>query len=356
MTNPTPSRRGFLTATALSAAGVALSGAPQVSQAQTATAATASGDIVSSTLDLVDPQYRAFAQSMGGTEINQVTLPFIRDAVAGSPGPGTQNPPFETFDMPESPASFFLFRPETASDTPAPAIIYIHGGGYVLGTAAGYHGYCYDLAQMTGAVVLNVEYRLAPETPFPGPVEDCHDVLAYAYRNAAALGIDPDRISIMGHSAGGGLCAALALLARDRGEVPVKAQFPIYPMLDYRTATTDAPHNNLATGEFIWTRQANRFGWKSLRGAYTLDDDRIGHFSPTHAANLTGLPQCFIAVGALDLFLEEDAEYALVLTRARVDCEYHMYPGAVHGFDLIPGTDLSTRFAQDLQAAFDRLL
>ena len=348
----TTTRRGFLTATSGLAAGAAF-GIPQITLASSAPAAA---EITASTLDLVDPQYREFAQSMAGAELNTTTLPIFRDSVASNPGPGTPNAPFETFEMPDSPASFFLFRPQTPAAEAAPAIVYIHGGGYVLGTAAGYHGYCYDLAQTTGAVVLNVEYRLAPETPFPGPVQDCHDVLAYAYHNAASLGIDPNRISIMGHSAGGGLCASLAILARDLGEVPVKAQFPIYPMLDYRTGTTEAPQNNLATGEFIWNRQANRFGWDSLRGDYALDDDRIGHFSPSHAASLEGLPPCFMAVGALDLFLEEDAAYALALTRARVNCEYHMYPGAVHGFDLIPGTNLSNQFASDLKAAFDRLL
>ncbi|MEJ5216645.1 alpha/beta hydrolase [Cognatishimia sp. D5M38] len=348
----TTTRRGFLTATSGLAAGAAF-GFPQITLASSAPAAA---EITASTLDLVDPQYREFAQSMAGFVPDSNSLAVLRQALENGPRQGTQNPTLEHFEMPGSTASFNLFRPETPRATPAPAIIYIHGGGYVFGTAEQYDGYCYDLAQTSGAVVLNVEYRLAPETPFPGPVEDCYDVLTYAYQNAASLGIDPTRISIMGHSAGGGLCASLAILARDRGEVPVKAQFPIYPMLDYRTATTEAPVNNLTTGEFIWVRAANRFGWDSLRGDYAIDDNRIGHFSPTHAVSHEGLPPCFMAVGNLDLFLEEDTAYAMTLTRARVPCEFHIYPGAVHAFDGFPGTNLTTQFARDLAAAFDRLL
>ena len=309
-----------------------------------------------STLPLVDPEYRAFAENFPATPITREVLPAVREVNDSQPVPGHPNPVFETFDMPDSAASFFLYRPETPRATPAPAIVYIHGGGYVVGSAASYHGYCYDLALRSGAVVANVEYRLAPEASFPGPVTDYHDVLAYVHANAAELGVDPDRISIMGHSAGGGLTAALAHMARDLGQVPVKAQFPIYPMLDYRTGTTDAPVNNLTTGEFVWGRAANRFGWDSQRGDYAIDDNRKGWFSPTHADDLTGLPPTFMIVGALDLFMEENAAYATALTRAAVPTDFAIYPGAIHAFDAIPGTTLTNRFNTDLQRAFDRLL
>lgn len=326
---------------------------PHIARAQDAAPAA---DITESTLHLVDPQYREFVQTMVPAELNEANLSQLRAFVDASPAPGTENPPLEVFDMPGSAASFNLLRPETLGATPAPAIVYIHGGGYVLGQAAGYDGYCYDMAQRTGAVVANVEYRLAPETPFPGPVTDCHDVLVYLYENAADLGIDSERISIMGHSAGGGLTAALAHMARDLGQVPVKAQFPIYPMLDYRTGTTAAPVNNLTTGEYVWGRQTNRFGWDSLRGSYAVDDERKGWFSPTHADTMAGLPPTFMIVGALDLFMEEGAAYALELSRASVPVDFAIYPGATHGFDLVPGTTLTTRFNTDLKRAFDRLL
>ena len=317
---------------------------------------TAAADISSSTMHLVDPEYVEMAESRRAGAITPDMLPAIRESVRSQPILGHQDPVFEAFDVPESVAKFYLYRPKTASATPAPVIIYIHGGGYVVGSAERYHGYCYQLALDSGAVVVSVKYRLAPETPFPGPVTDCYDVLSYVHANAAQLGIDPDRISVMGHSAGGGLTVALTHMARDLGKVPIKAQFPIYPMLDYRTGTTDAPVNNLTTGEFVWGRAANRFGWQSLGGDYAMDNDRKGWFSPTHADSLENLPATFMIVGALDLFLEEDTDYALRLTRAGIPTDFTVYPGAIHGFDALPNTVLTRRFRGDLRLAFERLL
>ncbi|NKX48672.1 alpha/beta hydrolase [Rhodobacteraceae bacterium R_SAG8] len=346
-----PTRRAFLAAGIASTAALALK--PGSARAQISTPAA---DPEDSTLHLVDPQYREMAQAMPAMLFTPDILPDIRTAQDATTVPGSENPVFESVELPDSPASFFLYRPDTLRATPTPAIVYIHGGGYILGSAVSYHAYCYDLAQKSGAVVASVEYRLAPETPFPGPIEDCYDVFSYVFRTAARLGIDPDRISIMGASAGGGLTAALALLARDRGQIPVKAQFPIYPMLDYRTGTQAAPVDNPTTGEFVWGRAANRFGWTSLRGDYGLDDDRVGHFSPSHAATLEGLPPCFMVVGALDLFMEENAAYALRLSRDGVPVDFTIYPGAIHGFDIVPGTELTQRFDANLKQAFDRLL
>ncbi len=347
----TPTRRELLAAGLAVPAAFALK--PGAARAQLSAPAA---DPEGSTLHLVDPQYRDMARSLPAMPITAETLPDIRAANDAFVIPGSDDPVFETFESPDSPARFFLYRPETLRAVPAPAIVYIHGGGYVMGSAASYHAYCHDLAQKSGAVVANVDYRLAPEVPFPGPVEDCHDVLAFVYRNAPRLGVDPDRISIMGASAGGGLTAALALLARDRGDVPVRAQFPIYPMLDYRTGTEAAPVNNLTTGEFAWGRAANRFGWDALRDDYGLDDDRIGQFSPSHAATLAGLPPTFMITGALDLFMEENARFALRLSRDGVPVDFAIYPGAIHGFDIVPGTTLTNRFNADLTRAFDRLL
>lgn len=347
----TSTRRRFMSVTALGVLTAA--GRPYGVSAQDAVPAA---DIAESTMSLVDPQYHDFALGQPAGPILMEYLPSIRASVDATPIPGHPSPKFDVFDMSESAASFFLYRPETPRATPTPAIVYIHGGGYILGSAKSYHAYCYQLAQASGAIVANVEYRLAPETPFPGPVQDCYDVLSYLHSNAKDLGVDPGRVSIMGHSAGGGLTAALAQMARDLGDLPVKAQFPIYPMLDYRTGTTDAPVNNLTTGEFVWGRAANRAGWDSMGGGYKLDDDRKGWFSPTHADTLEGLPPVFMIVGALDLFLEENAAYALALTRAGVSTEFAIYSGAVHAFDLLPHTDLTKRFRTDLKSAFDRLL
>lgn len=348
-------RRAFLAGTTLAAAGLA-STPRAFAESRTVPLAAPATDLTRSTRELLNPDYHDFVDTFGTFEINDRTLADFRSKLDGFGAAGRMPEVARVFDMPDSPASFRLFRPENGQDGPVPAVVYIHGGGMVVGKATSSDAFCHNLAQTQGVVVANVEYRLAPETPFPGPVEDCHDVLSWVFRNAGALGVDPGRISVMGHSAGGGLAAALSIMARDRGEVPVKAQFLIYPMLDYRTGTTDAPVNNLTTLEYIWTRSNNRFGWASLRGDYALDDDRIGHFSPAHVPSTAGLPPAFIAVGDLDLFLEEDSAYALRLIRERVQCEFHIYPGAAHGFDGIATAAPTISYAQDLEAALRRLL
>ena len=247
-----------------------------------------------------------------------------------------------------------LHRPQQAP-SPAPAILYLHGGGYVAGTPDMMASFCQALATENGALVCAVQYRLAPETPFPGPLDDCHAALTWLVANAEALGVDPARVAVMGQSAGGGLAAALALLVRDRGGPALKAQLLIYPMLDPRTGAADAPVDNPITGEFVWTRAANRFGWSALRGGQDVAPARLGHFAPALADSLAGLPPTFVAVGALDLFLEEDVAYTLGLSRAAIPVELHLYPGGVHGFDAFPGA-LPDRFHADLHAAISRLL
>jgi acetyl esterase/lipase len=199
-----------------------------------------------------------------------------------------------------------------------------------------------------------VDYRLAPETPHPGPVEDCYAALKWLYTHADELGVDPKRIAIGGASAGGGLAAALGLLTRDRGEVPLVFQLLIYPMLDDRTVTTTDPHPY--TGEFIWTAEANRFGWRSLLGQEPGGPDVSPYAAAARAESLAGLPSTFISVGALDLFLEEDIEYARRLIRAGVPTELHVYPGAYHGFNLTADAQVSQVAARDQLAALKRAL
>ena len=317
---------------------------------------TAAADIAHSTLDLLDPAYHEMVTTFGTLDISDETLAAVRQ-IMNADGSFSEMPDVvETFAVPDSSASFRLFRPEQSEKSAKPVGIYIHGGGMISGRAASSDAHCFQLVQSQDVIVANVEYRLAPETPLPDSVEDCHDVLAYVFNNAEALGVDPNRISVMGHSAGGGLAAALSILTRDRGEVPIKSQFLIYPMLDHRTDTTAGPVNNLATGEFIWNRTNNRYGWNTLRGNYKLDDERIGQFSPSLAPSTAGLPSAFIATGSLDLFREEDADYALRLIRERISCEFHIYDGAVQGFEPIVTAAPSIAFLADLDAAYQRLL
>jgi triacylglycerol lipase len=226
----------------------------------------------------------------------------------------------------------------------------------VIGTAAMSMMSMPQIALALDVVVVSVDYRLAPETPFPGPQEDCYAGLDWLVAHCAELGVDPKRILVMGESAGGGLAAALAHMVRDRGEHSLIGQILTYPMLDHRTGGADCPWRNPMTGEFIWTAGKNQFGWESLRGDYAVDDARAGWFSPSRASNLAGLPPAYISVGALDLFLDEDLDYARRLTAAGVPVEAHVYPGAIHAFDMMAEATVAKQAQSDLMAALRRFI
>ena len=236
------------------------------------------------------------------------------------------------------------------------AILHLHGGGMIIGSAAMSKTTFTTLAPELDVVVVSVEYRLAPENPFPGPQEDCYTGLAWLVANASALGVDPQRIAVMGESAGGGLAAALAQMVRDRGEYALTAQILVYPMLDHRTGGSECQYRNPVTGEFVWTHASNRFGWDSLQGDYSIDDDRVGWFSPARAADLSGLPPALISVGTLDLFFDEDMDYARRLSAAGIACEFHAYPGCFHAFNMMESARVSQQFRADLIAGMKRLL
>ncbi|MEO6387153.1 MAG: alpha/beta hydrolase [Croceibacterium sp.] len=236
------------------------------------------------------------------------------------------------------------------------AVLHIHGGGMVVGTADRAVADKPQLALEHDCVVVSVDYRLAPETPFPGPQEDCYAALLWLAVHADRLGIDPARIVVMGESAGGGLAASLAQMVRDRGGPDLAGQVLIYPMLDWRTGGPDDQHGNRHTGEFIWTREKNRFGWEALRGNYAPTDEHKGWFSPALAEDLADLAPTYISTGALDLFLDEDLDYARRLIDCGVRCEMHVYPGAIHAFEMVPDTALAAQAAMDLQRGMARLL
>jgi acetyl esterase/lipase len=235
---------------------------------------------------------------------------------------------------------------------PRPAYLHMHGGGFVFGVPELNDSGNRRLASDLGCVVVSVDYRVAPETPFPGPVEDCYAALIWLHTHAALLGVDPSRIAIGGESAGAGLAAALGLLARDRGKAPVAFQTLIYPMLDDRTGATSDPHPY--TGEFIWTAESNRFGWASLLGGAPGGSDVSPYAAAARASNLAGLPPTFIAVGALDLLLEEDLEFARRLTRAGVSTELHVYPGAYHAPVMAPEARVAKALRRDVLEAMRR--
>lgn len=223
-----------------------------------------------------------------------------------------------------------VYTPPGEASGPRPAVCHIHGGGYVLGTADMNDLSNRALAQTIGCVVVSVDYRLAPETRWPGALEDCYAALCWMAESAGELGIDKARIAVAGESAGGGHAVALALHARDKGGPAICLQLLDAPMLDDRTGTIADPHPH--TGEFIWTPDKNRFGWEALLGVTPGGPDVRPEMAPARAEDMTGLPPAFISVGSLDLFLEEDMEYTRRLTRAGVPAELHVVPGAYHGF------------------------
>ncbi|WP_339538905.1 alpha/beta hydrolase [Pseudomonas sp. RA_15y_Pfl2_54] len=231
-----------------------------------------------------------------------------------------------------------IYRPRPMPEAKVlPAILYLHGGGFVLGCPEMNDDYLAALAEESQAVVVAVDYRLAPEHPFPAPLQDCYTALAWLLRQGPTLGLDPKKVVITGHSAGGGLAASLALLVRERREYSVAGLVMIYPMLDHRTGSPAAPTENPTTGTLNWGRRANQICWRCLQGSYTLGDGEDFLFSAALAPDLQGLPHSFIVVGALDLFLEEDVDFALKLSRAGVVTELHVYPGVPHMFDQYPG-------------------
>ena len=241
----------------------------------------------------------------------------------------------------------------STGERPRPALLYMHGGGYISGnTASAWPGFSglQQIAKDHDCTVVSVDYRLAPETPFPGALDDNYTALKWLHANAESLGVDPRRIAVMGESAGGGHAATLTIAARDRGEIPLLFQLLIYPMLDDRTGSTRqvAPH----IGSFIWTRQANRFGWSSLLGVPAGSRLVPRGSVPARATSLRGLPPTYIGVGGLDLFVKEDIQFAERLIDAGVPTELHVAPGAYHGFFfLVPDAAVSKRFATSYNAA-----
>ena len=246
------------------------------------------------------------------------------------------------------------FYQPSAPRKPAPALFWIHGGGMVLGDVDMDDDWCAATAAQLGIVVASVDYRLAPENPFPSPLEDCYSGLGWLAEEAVALGVDRSRIAIGGASAGGGLAAGLGLLARDRGEVPVVFQLLVYPMLDDRNTASHSPSSN---DPKVWNRRANEIGWNAYLSGRAGTDDVSPYAAPARATHLSGLPPTYINVGDLDLFLEEDIAYAQALMRAGVPVELHVYPGAFHGSNtFVSRSHLSQRWSHDERAALARAL
>ena len=236
--------------------------------------------------------------------------------------------------------------------TNRPAVLHMHGGGYIVENTM-LHPIIQAMAHDCQCVVVSVNYRLAPETPFPGALDDNYAALKWLFEHAEELGVDRKRIAVAGESAGGGHAAALAIRARDRREVPILLQILIYPMLDDRTGSSrPAP---ASMGRYMWTEDANRFGWTALLGVPAGSDEVPAGAVPARVENLAGLPPAWIGTGSIDLFADEDVTYAQRLMRAGVQTELLVVPGAYHGFDLlVQQAAVSKSFRASWQAALRR--
>jgi acetyl esterase/lipase len=302
---------------------------------------------------LVDPEIAWMIDAFPPPAINENTVATLRSRQATTPdfdpsGVSLERRSIKTADGAE--ILLHIYLPEEPAKNRG-CIYHMHGGGFVTGTAASVEFRHRPLARELGCAIVAVDYRLAPENPHPGPIEDCYAGLAWLYSEADALGIDRTRIGVMGESAGGGLAAALALLVRDRGEYPLAFQHLIYPALDDRTGT-GKPHP--VAGEFIWTAAHNRFAWCALLGTEPGGADVSPYAAPARASDLSGLPPAYIATGALDLLVDENIDYAQRLNRAGVLVELHVYSGGIHGFDYAPGPAIANRAIRDSQDALRR--
>jgi acetyl esterase/lipase len=229
-----------------------------------------------------------------------------------------------------------IYRPVDATGT-LPGIYFIHGGGMILGNIEEEDPVASAICEHVDAVVVSVEYRLAPENPYPAPVEDCYAGLTWMAAHAAELGFDPDRLAVYGGSAGGGLTIATVLLARDRGGPPIRFQMPIYPMIDDRNET---PSSHEITDVGLWDRAGNIEAWKWYLGDGKPDQ----YAAPSRCEDLSGLPPTFIDVGTVDLFRDEDIAFAQRLMQAGVPTELHVNPGAYHAAEVFaPQSPLAER-------------
>jgi acetyl esterase/lipase len=246
-----------------------------------------------------------------------------------------------------------VYKPKSIN-APTPVLIWIHGGGYLIGRPEQDDFRCARYVHELGITVVSVDYRLAPKHPFPAGLDDCHSTLKWVASHSQELGIDPKRIAVGGNSAGGGLAAALAQLAQDRKEIELAFQLLVYPMLDDRTVLrTDIDDSNNIT----WNHASNLFGWESYLGQRCGLDNVPAYSVPGRRADLSGLPSAWIGVGDLDIFHDEDVAYAQRLKECGVECSLEVIQGAFHGFDVFdPRMSIVQAFQMSQTAALKKYL
>ncbi len=291
---------------------------------------------------LLDPEFHSLGEPNAEFRFDDELLKAVRSA---EPMPGMESTVVERSDHLISPELGVSVRVNRLRDHsgPAPCVFSMHGGGYIMGWSTMYDPLFESWCPSMGVVGVSVDYRLAPETPFPGPLDDCHLALQWTVEHADELGIDGNRVGLFGASAGGGLAASLALLVRDRGEVPIGFQMLESPMLDDRQQTFSSNLEGLP----IWSKQANEFGWRSYLGSLYGSPELPVYAAPARVADLSGLPPTYISTTGVDGFRDEDIDYACRLQVAGVETELHVYPGAPHGYQLFEGTYAARKARRD---------
>jgi len=313
------------------------------------------------TIELVDPELRNALALASPLPLTSDTLAQRRaeslKAATAVPPPDLPDITVGEVRVPSAfgagPIRVLTYRP-IKSDRPLPTILHIHGGGFVMGAPEMKDVENRLLASDLKCAIWSVDYRLAPEAPHPGPLQDIHSVFTWLHANARQLGLDPDRIGIKGESGGGGLAAGAALYARDQPGPKFAFQHLIYPMIDDRSAVRENMHPHV--GEFVWTQANNHFGWRSLLNAEPGTDGVSPYAAASRATDVSGLPPTYISVGGLDLFLEENMAYTDRLSRAGVPVEFHLYPGAYHGFYRAPDARVTQQAERDTREALRRFL
>ena len=233
-----------------------------------------------------------------------------------------------------------------------PAVLMIHGGGYVGGTVEHLDVRSENLVTISNCIVVSVDYRVAPEYPFPAALEDCYATLVWLSGNAAKLGVDPSRVAVFGSSAGGGLTIALSMLARDRGGPAIAFQVPIYPMIDDTCGTRSCKE---VTDARVWNYSNNLFCWDMYIGA---DRSDVSYYAaPSRAVDFSGLPPAYVCVGELDPFRDETIDYVTKLSRHGVPVEFHLYSGCFHAHqEIVPTAEISKRTKMEYYLAVKNAL
>lgn len=317
-----------------------------------AAAAAATADPIS----LVDPELRPILEQIPPLDLGMDNLHAVRSAPFPPALPAPAIPPRDRYigGGKGNPALRLVILDPAPARPNKPAILHIHGGGLVVGKPEVAIVELQQLSAELGALVVSVDYRLAPEHPFPAGLDDAYAALEWLHGTARELGIDPRRIAVMGESAGAGLAAAVSLRARDRSELPIRFQLLRYPMLDDRTVLRAPPPH---IGRFIWNARSNAFGWHSVLGRMPVMDNAPVEAVPARASYLGGLPPTWIGVGALDLFAQESVQFATRLMAAGVPVETSVVQGAYHGFDaMVPQARVSAGFIASWKSALHRAL